>query len=365
MIYIEKKKDIQLSTAIIVGLISVFISLLASVIVLEIAGYDALQIFMSTFKRVFITPQGIYENLVIFIPMSLCALSVVLAAKVGLWNIGVEGQFFMGAIGATGIGLFFMDLPSYILIPLMILVGAFAGGLLSFVSIIPKVYFGVSEILTTILLNFVVMQLVLYLVTIAWNDKSTVAIQTPPFIEAARLPVLIQGTRVHIGLLIAVMIIIISHYLIKNSVFGFELRAVGENPRGARYAGINLKKYFFLAMFISGCVAGVAGMLEVSGVVHRLQHNISNAYGFSGFVIAWISGLSVPVIIVVSYIFSGLIISGFRMQMMGLPFSIVIMLQGLILLCIIGGNIFTFYKISFASKNDYESSHMGSDKVKG
>ena len=352
MITIEKRRTVQPSTAILVGIIAILVSLILSCFILWIMGYHPLEVFSTTFQKTYLTTYGILENILMLIPISLCALSVIIAAKGGLWNIGVEGQFYMGAVAATGVALAFPNLPSIILIPLMFIAGAVSGGIVCYICTIPKVKWGISEILTTILINSVVMQFVYYLVYFAWKDQTTAAAQTPAFVNAAKLGILIPGSRVHVGLIIALVVIIYVAYLMKSTVFGYELRAIGQNSQGAKYAGINIKKCIYLTMFISGCLAGIAGMLEVSGVVHRLQTSISNDYGFSGFVIAWVSQLSVPAIMVTGYFFSGLIIAGFRMQMMGFPSSVVFMLKGLILILILGSELFTFYKISWTKKSN-------------
>ena len=344
---IEKRRTVQLSTALIVGITAVIASLAISTLILWIMGYEPVEVFATAFRKTFFQKRGILESIVMLIPIALCSLAVVVAAKVGLWNIGVEGQFYAGASAATGIALAFPNLPAPLLIPLMIVAAAVAAGILCYLSVLPRVYWGISEILTTILLNSVVIYFVFYLVYYAWNDPTTAAVQTPEFVAAAKLPILIPGSRIHWGIAVAAVVVVAVHYLIKRTVFGYELRAVGENMKGARYAGINIKKYFFGAMFLSGCLAGIAGMLEVSGIVHRLQANISNDYGFSAFVIAFISRLSTSAIIITGFIFSGLIVAGFKMQMMGLPDSVIFMLKGLVLLFVLAGEIFTFYKISW------------------
>ena len=355
MLKIEKRRTPQTSTTILVGVSAIILSLAISTVLLYIMGYNAIEVFIETFRKTYFTMDGILENILMLIPLSLCAMSVGVAAKAGLWNIGVEGQFFTGAIAATGIALAFPGLPAPIMIPLMFISGAVAAGILCYVSVLPRVYFGISEILTTILMNSVVLYFVRFLVYDAWKDPGTVAAQTPEIAEAARLPIMIPGSRVHFGLIIAVAVILIVHYFINHTVYGYEMRAVGENGKGAKYAGINIKKYFFISMFISGCLAGVAGMLEVSGVVFRLQPTISSDYGFSAFVIAWVARLGTSSILVISYLFAGLIVAGFMMQMMGFPASVIFMLKGLILILVLGGEILTVYRFSWVKKKNSDN----------
>lgn len=351
MIKIENKRTVQISTAIWVGILSVLISLLISIIVLQLMNYKPIEIFSKIFTRTYFSLDGILENLVTLIPLSLCALSVAIPGKAGLWNIGTEGQFYMGAIGATGIALAFPYLPRPILVSLMLISGIILSGLVAFICTIPKIKWGVSEILTTILSNSVIIYFVRFLVYDAWEDPNSVAAQTPEFVNEARFPILIQGSRVHYGFILAILIVLGIDFILKRTIFGYEIRSIGANYRGAEYVGIDIKKYAYLTMIIGGASAGIAGAMEVSGVVFRLQPTISSDYGLSAFVIAWVARLSPIAILFIGYLFSGLLVSGFKMQMMGLPSSIVAMLKGLILTFVLGGEILTFYKFSWYRKN--------------
>jgi len=350
MIKIEKRRTPALSTSILVGVVAVILALLISGIVLKIMGYDPIKVFGVSFSKTFLTLNGILENFVMLVPLSLCALSVAIAAKAGLWNIGVEGQFYAGAIAATGVAMLMPNAPGIVIIPVMIITGALTAGLLCYISVLPKIYFNISEILTTILLNSVVLLFVRWLVYGPWKDPSTMAAQTTPIADTAKLPILVDGSRLHLGVIIAIAIIVICHFYLKNTVSGFELRMVGENAKGARYSGVNLKKYFFIAMLFSGVLSGIAGSLEISGVVHRLQPTIAGDYGFSAFAVAWVARLNVYAIAIISYLFSGLLVAGYKMQMMSLPYSITGMMKGLILILVLGGEFFAYYKISFVKK---------------
>lgn len=349
MIKIEKRNTVNSLTAVLVGVIAVILGLLLSIIMLNILKYDAVGIFASTFSDTFLTKKGTLSTLVSWIPIALSGLAVAVAARGGLWNIGIEGQFYFGAFAATGIALF-VKAPVMIELPLMFLAGAVAGGIFAAVTVLPKYYWNISEILTTILFNNVARYFIFYITAVAWKDPSTGAIQTPVFGNNATLATLIPNTRVHVGFILAIIILVLMWYVIKYRPFGFELRAVGKNAKAAKYAGIDASKYIILSMFISGCIAGIAGMIDVSGVAHRLQVDIYNDYSFSGFVIAWIASLNVLAIAVIGYFFAGLDISGFKMQMMGLPSSMVEMLQGLILILCIAGELLTYYKITLIKK---------------
>jgi len=345
MISIERDYKVQPLTTALIILGSIVAALFVGAMVLNLGGYDPLRVYGMTYPRVYLTSQGIFENLVIMPPLVLCALGVAVPAKAGIWNIGIEGQFYAGATAATGIALSFPQLSSGILIPLMALAAVTAAGMLAMVCVFPRIYFGVSELTTTLLMNYVVILFVRYMVFVKWKDPTTYAVQTREFSQAARLPLLIPSTRVHVGLLVAILVAIGVYWFLKYSVWGYETRAIGDNPVGARYAGIKIFKYFKGLMFVSGALAGLAGMLEVSGVVHRLQEGISAGYGFSAFTISWISMLSAPVIVVTSYFFSGLIAASFTMQMLGLPAPITLMLKGAILIIVLSAQLLVNYRI--------------------
>jgi general nucleoside transport system permease protein len=363
VIKIENRRTVQISTVIWVSILSVLISLLISIIILQLMHYKPIEVFSKVFGKTYFRLDGILENLLLLIPISLCALAVIIPAKAGFWNIGAEGQFYMGAIGATGIALAFPYLPRPILIPLMLISGIILSGLVVFICTIPKIKWGVSEFLTTVLSNSIIIYFVKFLVYDAWKDHKTLAAQTPEFVNAAKIPILIPGSRLHYGFILAILIVLGINFILKRTIFGYELRLTGANRRGAEYAGIDTKKYAYFSMIIGGALAGIAGVLEVSGVVFRLQPTISADYGFSAVVIAWISRLNPIAMLFVGYMFSGLLVANFKMQMMGLPSSITGMLKGLILLFIVAGELLTFYKFSWVRKKGKVTKIKKKEKV--
>jgi simple sugar transport system permease protein len=345
LISIEKKSRIQTSTAILILIGSFILALIIVGIALALVGYDPIDVYVKTYTPIFFTLRGTTDTMILLTPLILCSLGVVIAARAGVWNIGIEGQFYIGAIAATGIALFLPDLPAPIMIPLMFIAGALAGGILAGLCILPRIYYGVSEITITILMNYVVIYLLRYLVNIRWNDPSTIALQTPQFTQAARMPILFEGTRVHWGLVIAILIALLTYYVLKRTVWGFEINAIGDNPTAAEYAGMNIGQYFLKLMLVSGSLAGIAGMLEVAGSAYRLQDGISIDYGFSAFVIAYVALLSPLAVIPVSYVFSGLMTARITMQILGLPSPITDMVKGAVLLIVLCVQMYSNYKI--------------------
>lgn len=364
---IEKRRTPHPLTVILVAIISVALALAISIVILEIAGYEALNILLQTFKSTYFTKAGNLSLLVYLAPISLCSLSVVVAAKAGLWNVGVEGQFLIGTIVATGIGIYLGEiLPPYIALPLIFLASFLAAGLMCYILMLPKIIFGISEILTTVLFNSVIGYLAFYMVYLVWRDPNTMAPQTVSIGENAIIGKMIPGARLHWGIIVALIIVFLIHFFLKKSTVGYEIRAVGEQKESAHYAGLNKSKIYFIAIMISGGLAGIAGMMEVCGVSHRLQPNLASDYGLSGFVIAWVGRLNPIVILIVSYLFAGLNTVGFRLQMAGFPSSIVNIIKGLILFFVLTGEIFTYYKIYFKNREgDGETPKSFAGKIKG
>ncbi len=353
MIKIEKRRTVNPVLAIVIGILSVLAGLLISIAILNLSGYDALSIYAAAFKKTFTTRSGLMETIVTWIPIVLCSLSAIIAAKVSMWNLGIEGQFYMGAFAATAISLLVPG-GAWVKIPLMLIAAAIAGGILAIIVGVLKFYLHISDILSSVLLNKIAYFWVLYVSSVMWKDTTTGAVQTPIFDKASQLPILIRGTRVHVGILVAIALLIILEYVLRYRPAGYAIRTIGNNPKAAKYAGINIGKYIVISMLLAGGIAGIAGMLEVSGVAHRLQIAIHNEYGFGGFVVAWISRLSIPVSAVVSFLFSGLSAAGYFMQMSGLPSAIVDMLRGLILIICVACELLLYYDIKIVPRKKPE-----------
>jgi len=350
MFKFEKRNSINPMFAIIVGILAVIIGLILNIILLNILGYDAIEIFSTSFGKTFVCKAGLQEATVTWVPIVLCALSTVVAAKVGLWNLGLEGQFYMGAFAATAVSMFVISDSPFIKLPLMFIAAFLLGGISGVIMGALRYYLNISDILSGILLNGIAFQFILLISSDVWKDESTGAIQTPMFDTASWIPIIIPASRVHLGVLIAIVLLVLSWFLFNKRPYGYEMRAVGQNIKAAIYAGMNVRNCVLITMLIAGGITGIAGMLEVSGVAHRLQIAIHNGYGFSGFVVAWIARLNIFATAVISFFFSGLQVAGFKMQMMGLSSSIVQMLQGSILILCISGELLLYYKVTFIKR---------------
>lgn len=333
---------------------AVVLALIFCALLLAMDGKDPLKVYSAMFVDALTTEYGLSEIIVKMIPLSICALGVAIAFKMQLWNIGAEGQFYMGAIGAGYVALHFKELPFIVMIPAMIIFAMLAGAVWGGIAGFLKNKWGVNEIISTLMLNYIAILTMSYLVYGPWKDPKGMNYPiSERFVDAAVIPAF--GTsRVHYGIFFVIIIAIALYFLFKNSKWGYKIKVIGLNPTAANYAGINIPKNVFAIMCISGALSGFAGMLEVSGVVGKLQQGISPGYGYTAIIIAWLSGLHPLAIIFVSFVFSTIQVGAFMVQTMGISEAIATMIQGAILFFVIGMNTFIDYKLVIKSNKGGE-----------
>jgi simple sugar transport system permease protein len=274
-----------------------------------------------------------FESLVQSTPYIFGGLAVALGFRAGLFNIGVEGQIFIGAATGVWAGYAIIGLPTIIHIPLAMLFGALGGALWGFIPGFLKAKTGAHEVITTIMMNYIAFRLVDWLLKFPMKDPNEFTPKTPWILETAKLPRLFDTPiRFHIGFFIAVLMAVAVYYLLFKTTWGFELRMVGSNPNAARYAGIKITKTTILAMVLSGALAGMAGANEVLGVNYRLLPAFSSGYGFDSIALALL-GKTHPLGVILSSLLFGFLRNGARsMQLaVGVPIDIVSILQAVIL----------------------------------
>lgn len=337
---------------VIVPVISVIMALVFCGIFLAITGRDPLEVYAAMFIGALGSAYGLSETAVKAIPLMLCALGISVAFRMQLWNIGAEGQFYIGAFAATWLPLTFPHLPGYLMIPGMILLGLAAGALWAFIPAYLRAKNNVNEIITTLMFNYVGILLVDYFVYGPWRDPKGLNFPlTARFADAAILPTF-GNSRIHIGVVFALVLVVILLVAFKYSRWGYEIRVIGQSERAAAYAGMNIQRSIFYVMLISGAISGLAGMAEVSGIAGRLQPGLSPGYGYTAIIVAWLSKLNSLAIILVSILFGVLQVGGYLVQTFGVPATVASMVQGAILFFVIGGEIFINYSIKIASRKE-------------
>ena len=280
-------------------------------------------------------------------PLILMGVGLSLAYRANVWNIGTEGQFTLGAIVAGGVALSLPDAPAWLLFPVLlaagILGGMVAGGLVAWL----RVRFNANEILTSLMLAYVIQYLLIYLVTGPWRDPEGFGFpQTALFPDAAEAPRLIEGTNVHIGVLLAPLAAAGLWLVLERSILGFQFRVLGQAPRAARFAGFSEVRLVWAAMMISGGLAGLAGTLEVTGTIGQLTTVISPGYGFTAIIVAFLGRLNplgaVPAGLLLALSYLG----GDAAQMqLGLPNAVTGIFQGILLFYLLGCDVLLLHRV--------------------
>jgi simple sugar transport system permease protein len=330
-----------------VPVVSIMVALLIAGLVLLMAGENPLAVYGAMARGALGDRHGLAETLVKMIPLLLTGLGVAVAFRMQLWNIGAEGQLYLGAIAATGAGLYLLPgAPAVALVPAMIVAGLAGGALWGLLPGALRAYFGASEIITSLMLNYVAILLSEYLVHGPWRDPLSFGFPgTPQLPDAAWLPR--WGiTRVHLGLLFGLVAAVVLWIVLRRTRWGYEIAVGGENPRTARYAGIEMRRMILAVMALSGALAGLAGMSEVAGIGHQLQRNLSPGYGYTAIIVAWLGGLNPLGIVLVSFLLAAVLVGGDQLQITsGLPAAIAPMLQGTVLFCLLGGEVLRRYRV--------------------
>jgi len=336
----------------VLSLAAILVALIVGGFVIGAAGGDPIRSYLHIANASFGSLGVLSDTIVKATPILLAALACSVAFRMRLWNIGAEGQFIMGAFGASAI-ILTPVLPAetsrWIFIPVMILAGMAAGAAWGLIPGYLKAAFNVNEIISTLMLNYIAVAWVNFWIFAVWTEGGFQ--MSPTFPSNAWLPRLLDfaksvpgfaGLTTHLGLLLGIIAAIILWVLVFRSRWGYEIRLIGDNPRAARYAGIDITRNTVLAMMVSGALAGLGGMSEVTGVVHRLQTSpLAAGYGFTGIIVAWLAKLNPLVIIIVSVLFGALILAGREIQPSGVPK----MIQGIILVCLIASDFFLRYQV--------------------
>ena len=347
---LEKRLNPSAAMNVIVPLVSVLAAFVVGAIFLTLTDRDPLEVYTAMFKGALGSQYGLAETVVKAIPLMLCALGISAAFRMQLWNIGAEGQFYMGAFAASYLPLTYPQLPMWLMLPGMALLGCIGGGLWGLVPAVLRARWKVNEIITTLMLNYVAILWVDLLVYGPWKDPKGFNFPlTAKFTAAAALPNF-GDSRIHVGLIIAVVLAAVFWVVFEKSRWGFEIKVIGASEQAARYAGMNIRRNIYWVMLLSGAVCGLAGMAEVSGIVGRLQPNLSPGYGYTAIIVAWLSKLNPAAILLVSILFGALKVGGFFVQTMGVPASVAAMLQGAVLFFVVGGEFLTQYRFVISRK---------------
>lgn len=345
---VEKTSTPSRARVLLVSIFSLVPPLLIMAFIFWVYGMNPWHTYAVIFRNIVATSWGWTEITRRAIPLLLCGVGLVIAFRAQFWNIGAEGQLLAGAVAAAGVALF-SRIPAPWLIPAMFAAGFLAGALVAIGPALLKAILGVNDIISTLMLNYILAYIVDWLIHGPWRGASMRGFgYTDMLPEAAWLP-LIPGTRIHwVTLVIGVVGVMAASLILNRTCFGYELQVVGRSREAARYAGINFLKITLGVAVLSGGLAGVAGVGEAAGIHFRLTppQDISMGYGFTAIIVAWLARGS-PVGILLSAFFFGLIytVGDLLKAAMGMPFEIVDLFRGLVLFFVVGSEIMMYYRI--------------------
>jgi general nucleoside transport system permease protein len=327
---------------------AIVLALVLTGLVLAAGGRSPFDLAVQVVRSTLLSEFGREDLCLLISPLIMTGVTVAITQTIGIWNIGGEGQFYAGAFAATAVGLFVSG-PPVLVLPAMALAGIAGGMLWILVPTLARAYAEVNELITPLLLNFVATLLVYYVSTGPWRDRVTHAQAS-----TARIPYdlpLLWG-EVHWGLVLAIAIALLLALLLAFTRWGYEVRMSGANPQAARYAGIPVRRRIIAAMLLSGGIAGLAGMVEVAGTVHRLQGGISNNFGYIGIMVAVMARGSCLGVIASAALMALILNAGIVLQTQGVTTSTVLAITGLILfLTAIGDELAHYRRIGTARKS--------------
>ena len=338
MAFLRKRSYLITGGMAVIAILAAFI---VGGILIMLMGINPIEAYKHFFYGVFGNVYTFGETINKFTPLLCCAMSFSIAMKSGFFNMGSEGQFLAGGLFSALVAIHLPNAPAVVLIPLSLLAGILGGALLSAVAGILKIAFGANELLSSMMLNYIMQYAVILLVSGVLKNPNSNMEQTVPVSEAGRLPFLLLGSHMHIGVFIALAALLGVWFLQQRTVPGFEMRISGMNAKAARYAGVREQRSLIIVILLTGALAGLGGGLELLGNQYKMMEGFSNSYGFDGIGIA-VMGQHHPV----GMILATLLFAAFRTGTAGMqrgisvPTPLLFVLQGVIIIAVITSNYF-------------------------
>lgn len=328
-------------------LLALGLTLLLATGLFVLQGKPPLTVLQTLFVAPLNSLYGWGELAVKAAPLLLIALGLAVGFRANVWNIGAEGQFTMGAISGGGLALAFPDLHAPWLLLAMALAGGLGGALWAAIPAWLRTHFNANEILTSLMLSYVAVLLLGYLTHGPWRDPAGYNFpESAQFSAAATLPVLFEGTRMHPGILVALLAALLIGLVLTRSFFGFQVRVAGLDPAAARYAGFRQGRLIWSSFLISGALAGLAGLFEVAGPIGQLRPEISPGYGFAAIIVAFMGRLHPLGITLAALLMALLYLGGETAQSsLGLPLALTGVFQGMLLFFLLAFDVLIHYRL--------------------
>jgi ABC-type uncharacterized transport system permease subunit len=355
VIKFEARGPVSRWVTLTVPLASIVLALVVAGIVLAATGHNPLTTYRQIVQASITQPGAFAQTLVSMTPLLFTGLAAAIAFRMRVWNIGGEGQLYVGAVGASGVGLALHSLPAPLVVSAMIAAGIIAGSLWAAIPGALRAYLNTNEILTSLMLNYVAGYLIYYLVydsTSYWRDLTSPRAKVFPLgkylTSSGQFPALhLSSVPIPLGLILGVVVAVVLWGVIRSTRFGFEMRVLGDSPGTARYAGIRTRRKVFTLMMISGGLAGLAGASQVGDFGHVLDPRglQQGGFGYTGIVVAALARYNPLAAIVASFFIGALINAGFALQGPGFPIGLTGTMEGIFLFCVLGAEILTRYRI--------------------
>ena len=349
---LERRAERSATVAIASPLIAIALTLLTMTVLFAALGKNPLTALSVYFVEPLTDSYSLVELAVKATPLVTIAVGLSLCYLANVWNIGAEGQFLIGAVCGSWLAVRTQgaDAGAWVF-PVMLMLGATGGALYALVPAAAKVRFGASEILTSLMLVYVADLLLDYLVRGPWRDPNGFNFPTTAeFDPVATVPILIEGTRLHLGALAALAVVAVASIALSRTIKGFEIKVVGAAPRAARFAGFSADRLVILTFLISGALAGLAGIIEVAGLVGHLQPNFSPGYGFTAIIVAFLGRLN-PIGILIAGLFLALTFIGGEQAQISIkvPLDLTKVFQGILLFYVLACDSLILYRIRVVS----------------
>ena len=326
-------------------LAALVLGLLVGSVIIASSGISVVDAYGALFTGAFGSPKAIMQTILQATPLLFTSLAVVVAFRGEIWNIGGEGQFLAGAMMATWISIELANLPQSILVPIIIVASMMGGAVWAGIAGYLRAKFKANEIIVTVMLNYIIGFILSYILQNVWTDPKSSYPQSISLAPSTHFPALF-GTKLHLGVILAVVVAVLIYFLLWKTPLGYEIRAIGVNPVASEYKGISVTRTIMLTMLISGAMAGLGGGTEIAGVHHRLRLDISAGYGFTGILVAMMGQLH-PFGALISAVFFGALKNGsYLMQIKyQVPVALVHTIQGVILFFLVVAFVVRYYRI--------------------
>lgn len=351
LVRLEQRPEASKSMIYVSPLIAVVLTVLTAMVMFALLGVDPVKAIQTFFIEPVSSLDGLAELLVKATPLVLIGVGLSLGFQANVWNIGAEGQLVIGALAGGGLALAFFDQQSIFLVPAMLVCGVLGGMAWAAIPAWLKTRYNTNEILTSLMLTYVGLLVLSYLVHGPWKDPQGMNFpESRLFHDSALLPILVDETRLNVGALIALFVVVLGWILISRHIIGFQIKVIGMAPMAASFAGFKEKRLIWLTLLISGGCAGLAGVIELSGAIGQIVPSISPGYGFTAIIVAFLGRLH-PV----GVLFAGLLMAltylgGDSAQItMNLPNAVTGVFQGMLLFFLLASDVLIKYRVRFGA----------------